>query len=122
MKEVFTLVYNFLKWLSRITGLTYHEVNIVIYYILIPSIFIIILDKIFNTNWLKIGFGLLVVLTLFFVPNFEKFATMLFYKSVDFLNGFQALGLDYVQASVVICVIAPLIFIFLLVYLKRQRA
>jgi hypothetical protein len=64
----------------------------------------------------------LVVLTLFFVPDFKKFATMLFYKSVDFLNWFQALGLDYVQASVVICVIAPLIFIFLLVYLKRQRA
>jgi hypothetical protein len=61
-------------------------------------------------------------LTLFFVPDFEKFATMLFYKSVDFLNWFQALGLDYVQASVVICVIAPLIFIFLLIYLKRQRA
>lgn len=122
MQEVFTLVYKFLKWLSSTTGFTYHEVNIILYYILIPAVFMILLDRIFKTNWLKIAFGILVILTLLLVPSFKEFSTTLFNKSVTFLKWFQELGLNYVQASVVICVVVPFFIILILIYLKRQNA
>ncbi len=116
MNEAFKIVYNILKWISKVSGLTYHEVNIIVYFIIIPAIFIYILEKNLKINYLNISFGVLVLLTIIIVPDFSVFSTSLFNKSVDFLNWFSIIGLNYIQASVVVCVIVPIIIVATLLY------
>ena len=122
MNEIFQIVYEFLKWTSLISGLTYREVNIIVYFIIIPAIFIFILSKIFKEKLLILVFLITVILTIIIVPDFEKFSNDLFKKSVDFLNWFEYFGLNYIQASVLICVIIPILIIFSLLYFKKKKS
>ena len=122
MNEAFKIVYDFLKWISKTSGFTYHEVNIIVYFIIIPAIIIYMIERILKTNYLKIGFVVLILLTIIIIPDFSVFSTSLFNKSVDFLNWFSIIGLNYIQTSVVICVIVPLIIIGFLRYLNRGES
>ncbi len=121
MNETFQVVYKFLKWISKISGLTYHEVNIIVYFIIIPAFFIFLISKIFKKKALFVGFLILVVLTIIIVPDFAQFSTNLFDKSIGFLKWFDNIGLNYIQASVVICVIIPILIFIFLIYLKKRK-
>ncbi len=121
MNEIFQIVYEFLKWISKITGMTYHEVNIIVYFIIIPGIFIYLLGRFLKRKSLILVFGVLVLFTIIIVPDFKIFSTKLFDLSVDFLNWFDQVGLNYIQASVVICVIVPIIIIFILFYMNKRK-
>lgn len=120
MNEIFQVVYKFLKWISQITGFTYHEINIIVYFIVIPALFIFLLSRIFKQKMLIIGFLILVFFAVIIIPDFSEFSTQLFDKSVVFLNWFDHLGLNYIQASVVICVIIPVLILILLRYFYRK--
>lgn len=120
MNEIFQVVYEFLKWTSKISGLTYHEINIIAYYIIIPGFFIFLTSKIFKKKSLILGFLIFVILTIIITPDFSTFSTDLFEKSVDFLNWFACFGLNYIQASVVICVIVPILVFIPLIYLEKR--
>ncbi len=122
MNEVFDLIYRFLKWLSTITGLTYHEVNIVVYFILIPAFAIFLVSLVFRNKYLILGYLVIVALLLLIIPDFQTFSDHLFDKSVSLLNWFDNLGLNYVQASVLICVILPLLLFTILAYLSFKRS
>lgn len=63
----------------------------------------------------------LVTLTLIIIPDFEFFSDFIFEKSVSFLKLFQNIGLNYVQASVIICVVIPAAVIIWLLYLKSKN-
>ncbi|MBV1923163.1 MAG: hypothetical protein KUG68_03950 [Flavobacteriaceae bacterium] len=120
MNETFDVVYRILKWFSKLTGWTYHEINIIVYFILIPLIFAFFIDKILKKNYFKIGVAGFVFISLLFISDFEKFSTTLFNYSVDFLNWFEVIGLNFIQASVVICVIVPIIIIMVLMYINKK--
>jgi len=122
MNEIFDLIYKLLKWISALTGLTYREVNIIVYFIIIPAFFIFLISKILNKKHLIFGFIVLILILFLIIPDFEIFSDKLFNLSVDFLNWFEHIGLNYVQASVVICVIVPILIITLLLYLNKSRA
>ncbi len=121
MNEIFDIIYKFLKWISEFTGLTYREVNIIVYFIIIPSFFIFLISKILKKKYLNISFLVIVLISLLIIPDFKIFSDKLFNRSVDFLNWFQYIGLNYVQASVVICVIIPILVIILLLYLNKKQ-
>jgi len=121
MNEIFDLVYRGLKWLSKISGLTYEEINIIIWYFILPASFVFLLERFFKTKYLTSGFAAIVFLVILGVKDFELFSKALFQKSVDFLNWFDNLGINYVQASVLICVILPILMIAALVFLKKQN-
>ena len=121
MAKLFDIVYQLLMWLSAITSLTYREVNVVIYFIVIPAFFFYLLTKITKQKKIILGFLMLVIVTLFIIPDFEQFSIRLFDLSVDFLNWFDIIGLDYVQASVVICVFLPILMIAVLLYYLNKR-
>ncbi|SDF47535.1 hypothetical protein SAMN04487992_11728 [Cellulophaga baltica] len=67
-----------------------------------------------------IGFIIFQLFVVFVIPDFEKFATTLFEGSVNFLNSFSQVGLNYVQASVVICVIIPTAILAALMYWNKK--
>jgi hypothetical protein len=102
--------------ISLLTGLTYKEINIVVYYILIPLVYLALADKIFKGHWLKTCFLFLVVIFILSIKNFEEFSCWLFDQSVMFLLSFSVIGWDYIAASVIICAVIPGVLFLVLSY------
>ena len=122
MAEIFDVIYKLLKWISALTGLSYREVNIVVYFIILPAFFLYLITRITKQKWFILGFLILVGIVLATIPDFKSFSNKLFDRSVDFLNWFEIIGLNYVQASVVICAFVPIVIIFFLYYYKRKNS
>jgi hypothetical protein len=120
MNFIFAIVYEVLKWFSWATALTYREINIVVYFIIIPFIFLLYIDRILKVHYLKIGFSLVTITTLFIINDFEEFSSLWFDRSVVFLKWFDVIGWDYIEASVIICVVLPAFVFALLAFLNRQ--
>jgi hypothetical protein len=106
---IFKLVAQTLNWIASLTGFTYNEINIIAYYILLPFVYVALIDRIFRKHVLKIAYVGGWIGVLCFVGDFTAFSDVLFKRSVDFLLLFSAIGLNYVSASVVICVLLPAI-------------
>jgi len=121
MEFVFKIVYNILVWFSSLTGLTYKEINIVAYYIILPSIYFYLIDRLIKKNYFKIGFLILIVISAILMESFKMFSKQLFQLSVDFLKWFDILGWNYVQASVIICVFVPILIYFILFFIVSWK-
>lgn len=117
INKIFKLVADFLLKIAEQTGLTYYEINILVYYFFIPFTWFIMLDIIFNWHYLTVGF---IVFSIgFFVGcrDFKKYSDWAFYKSVDFLNYFNKFGSNYYASSVWICVSIPIVIYVILFFL-----
>ncbi len=112
MDLIFQIVVVLLNIIGDLTGLTYNEINIVVYYIVIPFTWTILLDKIFKIHYLKLSYGLIVIVSLIVIKDFTLFSDWLFQKSADFLLFFG----DYIIASVVICVFLVVAIYVILFY------
>jgi len=124
MNKIFNIVYHIVIWLSELTGFTYREMNIIVYFIILPFIYFALIDRTFKFHYAKIGFSITTILALIAIPDFKSFSSLLFDKSVDFLNWFDVLGWNYIEASVIICVVLPvllLIFFFYLIPFFNKR-
>ncbi len=115
MNTIFAIVYSLLIRLSSLTGLTYNEINIVVYYAVIPFIYLALIDKILKKHILKILFVISLFIFLFSIKDFRHFSDWLFDISVVFLLEFEAIGINYIASSVLICVFFPFI-VFLILY------
>mgnify|MGYP001220704964 CR=1 FL=1 len=91
-------------------------INIIVYYFIIPFIFIVLIDQIFGVHYLKISYILAVFISIAIINDFEKFSKWLFNKSTDFLNSFTFIGWNYIVASIIICFLIPLFVLAFLVY------
>lgn len=114
---VFKIVANSLSFIGNKTGLTYNEINILVYYFCIPFSWLCLLDIIFSFHYLKIAF---VIFTMGFIAgcrNFKTYSDWLFEKSVLFLNYFNRYGSNYVATSVWICVSLPIVIYAILILL-----
>ena len=120
MKLLFIIVRDLLQSLADISRLSYMAINIIVYYYTIPFIFIVMIDKIWGIHYLKIGYLIVVIVSLFLIKDFENFSELLFYKSENFLRSFSVIGWNYEFASVVICVFLPLVIILVLSYFVIQ--
>ncbi|MDE6552407.1 MAG: hypothetical protein K2K98_05535 [Muribaculaceae bacterium] len=115
---IFSKVAYGLLWTGKKTGLTYNEVNIIVYYLLIPLSWTIMLDC-----WLGIPVTtcalLCIWLGLFIATRhtFSLWCDRAFEDSVSFLNRFNRLGSNYVLSSVIICVAIPIAIYVLLILL-----
>lgn len=119
MEILFGIVYGQLLLLAKITGLSYAEANIVVYYVLIPYSYIVLLDRVFKFHYLKIVFAVFLIFTIPFLGNLHEFCDMLFEKSVIFLLWFEKINLPYTEASVFICVFGVLLIYALLFWLNN---
>ena len=120
MKETFKIVADALLNLSRLTGLSYNEINIIVYYLIIPMTWAALLDEVFRFHWLKLGLlgaSGIVVAGAILLCGFSRFCDRLFDASATFLNSFRIIGMNYVQSSVVVCVLVPLVIYAGLIWL-----
>lgn len=117
MSYTFYVVYSILQWASNITGLSYEAINVIVYYIFMPFIFCLLADKALRKPIITPLFSVVIILVLSFTKNWNYLFHDIFYISVDFLMLFSYLGINYDFASVLICVIAPiLVFVILFIY------
>ncbi len=111
---------------SEVTGLTYNEINIIVFYIVIPLSWIYLYElqkKSYKFTISAITFYVLAVIILSLIYGFKYFSNILFATSVHFLYQFPFTNkpdYDYVIASVVICVFVPILIYISLI--KRNYA
>jgi hypothetical protein len=111
---IFKFVADSLSFLANKTGLTYNEINIILYYFIIPFSWLFLLDIILDIHYLKVSF---VVFTSGFIVgcrDFKSFSDRLFDKSVTFLNYFNKSGSNYILSSVFICILVPILIYMIL--------
>ncbi|WP_046756725.1 hypothetical protein [Kordia jejudonensis] len=116
MQTIFEYTYQILMAIANSTGYTYKEINIIIWFIIIPLSWIVLIDKIYQQRKLTIVFVLCIIASLLFIPNFTSFCNWLFQKSVDFLNAFNNFGSTYVASSVIVCVLIPIVIYIILIW------
>jgi hypothetical protein len=113
---IFKIVANFLSYMGQITGRTYNEMNIIVYYFIIPFTWMWLLDIIFDFHYLKIAFGVFTIGFAAGCRDFRTYSDWLFNKSYVFLNYFNRYGSNYIASSVWICVSIPIVVYGVLLY------
>lgn len=110
ISSIFRKVADVLIYGASVMGITYNEINIIVYYLLIPLTWTIMLDFYIGTpittyTLIFIWFGIKIGTW----GRFREWSDWAFMCSVDFLNYFNRWGGNYVLNSVVICVFVPIL-------------
>ena len=106
MLPVFAIVAGIEHVIAKVTGLTYNEVNIIIYYLLIPLSWAVMIDFITMLPLLSPMYIVGWIVFLWKDPmRFRDRCDWAFGKSVDFLLWFKKIGWNYIVSSVIICVV-----------------
>lgn len=120
VSKIFWWVAKALQAIAKFFHLTYNEINIIVYYFVIPLTWCIMIDMIIRLFLLT---SLWIILWIYIIWSkhkyFSKWCDMAFQLSVEFLLKFQKIGWDYWKASVIICVVIPIIIytiLFILIY------
>jgi hypothetical protein len=117
MLPVFAIVAGIEHVIAKVTGLTYNEVNIIIYYLLIPLSWAVMIDFITMLPLLSPMYIVGWIVFLWKDPmRFRDRCDWAFGKSVDFLLWFKKIGWNYIVSSVVICVVVPALVYAELIY------
>ncbi len=115
---VATVLYN----IATLFGMTYNEVNVLAYYLLIPLTWTVMLDMYMGLPlstgallyiWIGIRIGTW--------GNFREWCNWAFMRSVDFLNYFNRWGGNYVLNSVIICVGIPVLVYAVLAFMLIMK-
>lgn len=118
ISSIFRKVADVLIYGASVMGITYNEINIIVYYLLIPLTWTIMLDFYIGTpittyTLIFIWFGIKIGTW----GRFREWSDWAFMCSVDFLNYFNRWGGNYVLNSVIICVLVPLFIYIGLIFL-----
>lgn len=108
MLPIFAIVAGVEHIIAKVTGMTYNEVNIIVYYLLIPLSWAVMIDYITMMPILTPMYIIVWAVFLWKDPmKFRDRCDWAFMKSVDFLLWFKRIGWNYIVSSVVICVVVP---------------
>ena len=115
-EELFNIIVTIFKSVSKYTGLSYEELNILCYCIIAPlvwaSIYVIRRRSFFSILFTIPAFGLVY---LFFKGDLNQFTKSFYDSHIQGLNFFAAqLGITYVQISLILGVAVPIGVLLLL--------
>ena len=118
---VFGIVAASLRLMAKALHMTYNEINIIVYYLIIPLSWCIMLDYIIG---LPITTPIWLLLWIYIIWSkrkfFKEWCDAAFKLSVDFLLKFKRIGWNYWKASVIICVVIPIIIYAALIWLMMN--
>ena len=121
MLPIFAVVAGLEHIIAKLTGATYNEVNIIVYYLLIPLSWAVMVDYITKLPFLTPMYLLAWAIVLWKDPmKFRDRCDWAFMKSVDFLLWFKRIGWNYIVSSVIICVVVPVFIYIELIYYVRN--
>ena len=110
MLPIFAVVAGVEHVIAKLTGLTYNEVNIIVYFLLIPFSWTVLIDYIAMLPFLTPMYLISWIIFLWKDPmKFRARCDWMFDKSVEFLLWFKKIGWNYVVSSVIICVVIPVL-------------
>ena len=110
MLPIFAVVAGVEHVIAKLTGLTYNEVNIIAYFLLIPFSWTVLIDYIALLPFLTPMYLISWIIFLWKDPmKFRARCDWMFDKSVEFLLWFKKIGWNYVVSSVIICVVIPVL-------------
>ena len=115
--QTFNLVAQWLHQLAKLTNLTYNQINIIVYFAIIPLSWFLLLDLYFSACYFTFGFVFFLIGFKVGCKNFREYSDELFMKSVHFLNYFNRFGSNYFKSSVWICVLLPILIYISLITL-----
>ena len=114
---IFAIVVGAELLIAKLSGTTYNEVNIIVYYLVIPLSWMVMVDYITKMPFLTPMFILAWVIFLWKDKmKFRNRCDLAFDKSVDFLLWFKKIGWNYIVSSVIICVVVPILVYIELIY------
>ena len=114
---LFLIVAKVLYRIAELTKLTYNQINVLLYFFLLPFLYLAILDYHFDFHYLKAASVFTILGFIFGCRDFVDYSDWLFTKSVKFLQFFKRYGMSYESTSVWICVVLPGLFFALLIFL-----
>ena len=117
MLPVFAIVVGLEHIIAKMTGATYNEVNIIVYYLLIPLSWTAMVDYITMMPFLTPMY--IIAWIIFLWKDQMKFhdrCDWAFDKSVEFLLWFKKISWNYVVSSVMICVVIPVLIYIELIW------
>ena len=121
MIPIFAVVAGIEMLIAKLTGATYNEVNIIVYYLLIPLSWTVMIDYITKMPFLTPIYIIGWVIFLWKDPmKFRSRCDWAFQKSVDFLLYFKKIGWNYIVSSVIIGVVVPVLIYVELIYAIRN--
>ena len=110
INKFFWKTVNILIYIANKSGLTYNEVNVILYYLIIPLSWAILIDiklTIPLFTFIVISYWIILV----HKKNFKTLCDNIFVKSQIFLSLFG----EYKKSSVIICILFPIIIYTLLI-------
>lgn len=114
---IFAIVAGAELLIAKLSRTTYNEVNIIVYYLVIPLSWMVMVDYITKMPFLTPMFILAWVIFLWKDKmKFRNRCDLAFDKSVDFLLWFKKIGWNYIVSSVIICVVVPILVYIELIY------
>ena len=117
MLPIFAVVAGVEHIVAKLTGATYNEINIIVYYLLIPLSWAAMVDYITMMPFLTPMYIFAWVIFLWKDQmKFRDRCDWAFDKSVEFLLYFKKIGWNYVVSSVIICVVVPVLIYIELIY------
>ena len=117
MIPIFGFVAGIEHVIAKLTGLTYNQVNIIVYYLLIPLSWTIMIDYITSLPFLTPMYLIAWIIFLWKDPmKFKDRCDWAFDKSVEFLLYFKKIDWNYIVSSVIICVAVPMLIYVELIY------
>lgn len=122
--QIFMIVMGGLMAMASLFGTSYNVINILVYYILIPSSCIYLLSR-KTSIWINI-ISIIALITFLLLPDLRKNCDYLFQMSVNFLNWTaEIFSSTYIDMSVYICIVgvnlAYLVLIPLTLPLKMTK-
>lgn len=110
ISSIFRKVADALIYGASAMDITYNEINIIVYYLLIPLTWTIMVDFFIGTPittyaLIFIWFGIKIGTW----GRFHEWSNWAFMRSVDLLYFFNRWGGNYVLNSVIICVLVPIL-------------
>lgn len=122
ISSIFRKVADVLIYGASVMDITYNEINIIVYYLLIPLTWTIMLDFFIGTPIITyalifIWFGIKIGTW----GRFHEWSDWAFMRSVDLLYFFNRWGGNYVLNSVIICVLVPILIYIGLILLMLTK-
>lgn len=122
IKKCFDIVADALYWLAQTFGMTYNEINIIIYYLIVPLTWTVMIDFLIKKPITTPILGLAwVVIFIMHRNDFKQWCDWAFQKSVDFLLWFDRIGWNYTLSSVIICVVVPILIYAILIIARIKH-
>lgn len=111
MKKIFKLTVVALLKVAAKFNLTYNEINIIVWYYVIPLLWAVLVDvRLFHFPLTAPPVMVMLgVVSYVHRKDFTAFCDWWFMKSVQFLRMFDRVGMNYTVASVVVCLLVPLV-------------